>query len=119
MFKKKILKITLYVILAAAVVFTVLMTDTICVFKRLSGFPCPGCGMTRALMSVLRLDFKTAFAMHPLWPVTPVFLGIIAAYTFDRKRTAVRTRIYEISIIAIAALMILVWIIRLCYGWRG
>ena len=31
--------------------------------------PCPGCGMTRACKSVLRLDFKAAFNYHHLFPI--------------------------------------------------
>lgn len=38
-----------------------------CPIKFLTGISCPGCGMTRALVSALRLDFRQAFSYHPLW----------------------------------------------------
>jgi hypothetical protein len=39
---------------------------SICPFKLLTGFPCPGCGMTRACWCLLKLDFAGAFYFHPL-----------------------------------------------------
>ncbi len=50
-------------LLAAAV----LIMDVGCVFRKTTGVPCPGCGMTRAHLAALRLDFKDAFFYHPLW----------------------------------------------------
>lgn len=38
-----------------------------CPIKYLTGVSCPGCGMTRACISSLRLDFSKAFEYHPLW----------------------------------------------------
>ena len=32
-----------------------------CIWKILYGFHCPGCGLTRAFISLLELDFKKAF----------------------------------------------------------
>lgn len=31
----------------------------------MTGFPCPGCGLTRAMFMVLRGDFAGAWKMHP------------------------------------------------------
>ena len=44
-----------------------------CPFKLFLHVECPGCGMTRAIISVLKLDFRQAFAYHPLFPI--VILG--------------------------------------------
>lgn len=38
---------------------------TICPVVLLTGFPCPGCGMTRAMFQVLHFDFIGAWKMHP------------------------------------------------------
>jgi hypothetical protein len=40
--------------------------SSICPIKMLTGYPCPGCGMTRACWSLLKLDFAEAFYFHPL-----------------------------------------------------
>jgi hypothetical protein len=37
-----------------------------CVFKGLTGLPCPTCGVTRAVMALTRLDLARAVAMNPL-----------------------------------------------------
>jgi len=37
-----------------------------CLFRALTGFYCPGCGMTRALHALVHLDLAQAFRMNPL-----------------------------------------------------
>ena len=37
-----------------------------CLWKTLFHVQCPGCGLTRAFMQVLKLDFTGAFATNPL-----------------------------------------------------
>lgn len=53
-----------------------------CPIKFITGVSCPGCGMTRAYLSLLRLDFKSAYYYHPLF-VLPA-LGLII-YIFRDK----------------------------------
>lgn len=36
-----------------------------CPFKALTGIPCPGCGMTRAILSITKGDFHRAFGYNP------------------------------------------------------
>jgi len=44
-----------------------------CVFKAVTGHPCPTCGSTRAVLNLLKLNIPVAFQCNPL-----VFLGGIA-----------------------------------------
>jgi Protein of unknown function (DUF2752) len=37
----------------------------VCLFKRLTGIPCPTCGLTRALCHALRGDWGVSFDYHP------------------------------------------------------
>ena len=37
-----------------------------CIFHRLTGLYCPGCGGTRAVMALFRGDLKASFIYHPL-----------------------------------------------------
>jgi len=39
---------------------------TICLFKNITGHECYGCGITRAVLSVLHFDFYTAFCYNKL-----------------------------------------------------
>lgn len=43
-----------------------------CTIKYLTGVSCAGCGMSRALFSLVRLDFAAAFNYHPLSFLMPV-----------------------------------------------
>lgn len=45
-----------------------------CAVYRLLGVPCPGCGMTRAWLQALRLDFAGAFRWHPLFWTLPLLV---------------------------------------------
>lgn len=46
-----------------------------CVFQAAFGIPCPGCGMTRAVLAALRLDLAAAFGYHAMfWSMPVLFL---------------------------------------------
>ena len=82
-----------------------------CPIKHIFGFSCAGCGMTRALLSALRLDFASAFYYHPLWfAVIPVFALLILFY-FTKKNKAFYVTLLS-SIIALLA----VYVVRLIFG---
>ena len=54
-----------------------------CPLNFIFGFPCPFCGMTRALVSLLSLDIKKSFYYHALWPF--VVFGIPIYFIFRDK----------------------------------
>ena len=46
-----------------------------CPIRRITGYPCFGCGMTRAVISLLKLDFSAAFQYHAMvWSVPLLYL---------------------------------------------
>lgn len=51
--------------------------STGCPIRYILGISCPGCGMTRAWLAVLRLDFAAAFSYHPLFLLGPLAIMII------------------------------------------
>ena len=47
------------------------------------GIPCPTCGITRALGSLLLLDINKSFYYHALWPLVIIGLFIYIFNEFD------------------------------------
>ena len=45
-----------------------------CIFHKITNLECPGCGVTRMIMSLVRLDFASAFAYNPFLLITGPFL---------------------------------------------
>jgi Protein of unknown function (DUF2752) len=54
----------------------------VCLFQAMSGLPCPGCGLTRALSSLIQGYPAKAVSYHPFaFIVLPLFL-MLASYNF-------------------------------------
>jgi hypothetical protein len=51
---------------------------SMCVLRRLTGFPCPTCGMTRSFCAVGRCDLPDAFRHHVLGPPTFLLFAYLA-----------------------------------------
>ena len=93
----------------------------LCPLKTLSGWPCPGCGLTRSLVSCAHGDWAGAFAFHPLGAIFyfglwgALALGVLQA--LQRNRANSQNWVPQRAILflsgAYAAAMILVWLIRL------
>lgn len=78
--RKRLIK-TLLIHLVAAALFALWLFLTGCPLHRLTGLPCPGCGMSRALFSLAKLDFTGAWYYHPL----VFFLPPAALYIVHRR----------------------------------
>lgn len=111
MFKRKILKKSGVLILLGLIVYFsaayALMTHfgISCVFLEIFGLPCPGCGMTRALFSLCRLDFYSAFRYNPVI----FFMPYVFAYViFDFKH-----RLHNVALSAVAVVALVNWFIKL------
>ena len=52
----------------------------VCIFRRVFGVDCPGCGVTRSAMSLFAGDIRSAFHMHPGGPVVIALIALIVPY---------------------------------------
>ena len=48
-----------------------------CIFRTITGLQCPGCGVSRMLSSMIKLNFKDAFEYHPVLFISLPFLAVI------------------------------------------
>lgn len=81
-----------------------------CPIKFLTGISCAGCGMTRAWISVLHLQFKEAFYYHPLFFVVPA-----AVVVFSLKKR-IDKKLYAAFFGVIIAAFLIVYLYRLLFG---
>jgi len=47
-----------------------------CIFNKITGLYCPGCGMTRAVNSCFKFNFYQAFRFNALLFIAPIMLGL-------------------------------------------
>lgn len=57
-----------------------------CLFYEITGYYCPGCGITRLLFSLLKLDFYQAFRYNPLIFILIIITGIYWLVKFILKK---------------------------------
>ena len=72
----------LYLSVFAIAIFFMWLLKLPCVYLYFLHIPCPGCGMTRACLRALQLDFSGAFSYHPMFWSIPVLLLL---YFLDGK----------------------------------
>ena len=95
-------------VLAVVILYIIFFITGIgCPIKFITGISCAGCGMTRAYLSLLHLDFREAFHYHPLFWLPPVFLVILY------KKNRMKPSIYKILIYTIVGFFCIVYVYRL------
>lgn len=109
--RKSKIFLTHVVVLSVVVVYYIIMNalDITCPIRALSGYPCPACGMSRAIISLFFLDLS-GYAYYNIMAV-PVVLGVLVAIHFG-KRKEMRT-FTEVYLIAVAIINIAYYVVRL------
>ncbi len=92
---------------------------TLCLFHRVTGIGCAGCGLTRALALLAKGQWIAAIAVHPLAPVLAIEAAggwLLGLAVIQRRLRLPSPRWVSGWLIANAAALIAVWGLRLATG---
>jgi len=93
-----------------------LLFHRICPISIISGYPCPGCGITRALFYLITFQWKLAFEYNPtifIW-VPIIMWGILSRYLLkDSYLQKQNKKIFIHTVTAVGILSIAVYIVRM------
>ena len=86
-----------------------------CLFRRITGWYCPGCGGTRALVALLHLHILQSLRCHPLILYTAVILGVFwVGKTLEIVigRQQRRIRLKPLYLYLALAVVLIQWIVK-------
>jgi hypothetical protein len=78
-----------------------------CPIKFITGVSCAGCGMTRAWIALLHLNFKAAFYYHPLFFMPP---AVILLFFYKEKLS---DKVYKILIFTTVLMFAIIYLYRM------
>ncbi len=89
----------------------------ICLLRQTSGLPCPGCGLTRSLVSAVHADWARSLTHHRMGLLVLGYLILQSVARLAwlglprlRERTAVGCRALDLSLVPLLLLLVLNWI---------
>lgn len=86
-----------------------------CPFRKITGLECPGCGISRMCLNLLRLDFYSAFRENPLvFSILPLYaiLYIRQQYRYVRYNDNRTTKFESVFIYITIGLLIIFAVLR-------
>lgn len=86
------LRLALMLLLVYAVT-TQFLFQTVCPFAILTGFACPACGMTRAVLFMLSGKIITSLSLHPIAFLWCVYFFYLVFFRYVQGRHAPLTRL--------------------------
>lgn len=89
---------------------------SLCPMVMLTGLPCPGCGMTRAVCSILKGNFAAAWELHPF-----SYAFLVLALVFVIRRYILQKEIKSLAkyLAAVFVGMIVFYIYRMIRFFPG
>lgn len=89
---KQPLKKLIFTCIYLALIFVLYKLGAGCIFLKFLHLPCPGCGMTRALLSAVRFDFLSAFNYHGMfWSMPVLYLYFLFDGSLFRNKKVNKT----------------------------
>ena len=121
-FKKDLLKKDLhdnrkaFAIILAGWLILELTLNRHCPMVILTGLPCPGCGLTRAMFCLLTFDIYGAYHLNP-----SVFLWVLLIVSFIVDRYFMTKHVIPVKVILVLTLSVtvVVYVIRMIFEFPG
>ena len=87
-----------------------------CIWVTITGFPCPGCGLTRAGFALLRGDFRRAFEIHPfIYAIALLFL-LFCVYRYILQKSQ---KVFTKWLIVLMVGMMVFYVLRMIFVFPG
>lgn len=92
---------------------------SLCMFKNITGWPCPGCGFTRSLILSSRFDFISAFKYHIAGPFIFLFLLLLIPlklYLIIRRKgfqSLIGSKSFEVIMYVLVSVILISWIVKI------
>lgn len=92
----------------------------VCIFKNLTGLPCPGCGLTRSMTAAIRGNVSQSWMFHRLGLMTTIY--ILLQFLLNLMILTVSTwrghlqkigRYLNNGLVFLGALFVLNWVVNL------
>ena len=91
--KNRIIKVLIFNIILIIILFNLPIENLeLCLFKQITGYSCWNCGMTRAFLSILHLEFNNAINYN--WKVVIVFPLTIFIYLYSLYKYIIKKEVY-------------------------
>ena len=74
-----------------------------------TGLQCPGCGISRMFLSLVKLDIAGAFSYNPVVFILLILWNIIAVLCFTEKIKFVQSRRFLYSALGISAIALMIF----------
>lgn len=103
-----------------ALLYRTLQIGVPCPIHALTGLKCPGCGVTRMCMALLRGDLRTAFVQNrAVFLLLPVFAYLTGAYCagYIRHGDRLLHGFAKAAAIGAAAILLTFGVLRNIFGW--
>lgn len=118
--KKKLKKVSIFsiILIAYLILGSIFHIFIPCPIHSLTNLYCPGCGITRMLLSLCKLDFYQAFRYNPLaFIMLPIFIFYFIDYIISlfKNKKALYTKINSKVCIVLIIIFIVYGIARNIY----
>jgi hypothetical protein len=109
--------LTPFLVLGLVPLVSHLPLKSFCIVQHLTGIPCPACGITRSLDSLLRGEISPAWAFNPCgWLVLLALGSQVVATLLEVQETvgsSARFRAARLGDAVVTVGLLLVWVMRL------